>query len=233
MAHDHLSANVATKMWQRGEQAASVSPGTVIRAAMNGSRLRLRLTRLMAVFVIAIYCFGRSYWSVKHPVAAESLFLVGVALASFGAVGRAWAVCYISGLKMKQLVKTGPYSLCRNPLYFFSTILAVGFGFCTRTISAPIFVLIVLGVLYYFQIRHEEQRLTTQFDAEFRSYFQSIPRFFPSFRRYVEPDEICISPKRLKNGLFGIAFLLILIGVLELIRGLHQSGILPELYRIF
>ena len=200
---------------------------------MNGSQLRLRLTRLMAICIIAAYCFGQSYWAAGHPVVDESLFLIGIALASFGAAGRAWAVCYISGQKMKRLVKTGPYSLCRNPLYFFSMILAIGVGFCTRTITAPIVIFIVLTVLYHFQIRHEEQRLASQFGAEFESYIQSIPRFFPSFRHYTEPDEISISPLRLKHGLFGIAFLFILIGALELIGGLHQSGLLPNLFRIF
>jgi hypothetical protein len=37
----------------------------------------------------------------------------------------------------------------------------------------------------------------------------------------------------LKRGLFGIAFLLILIGALELLQGLHQSGFLPVLFRIY
>lgn len=233
MARDHLSANVASKIWQRGERAAPISPGTVIEAAMNGSRLRLRLTRLMAICIIAVYCIGRPYWTVGHAVVAESLFLIGIALASFGAAGRAWAVCYISGQKMKQLVRTGPYSLCRNPLYFFNMILGVGFGFCTRTIMAPIVIFVVLGALYHFQIRREEQRLANQFGTEYESYFQSIPRFFPSFRNYTEPVEICISPVPLKNGLFGIAFLLILIGILELIQGSHQAGLLPGLIPIF
>jgi protein-S-isoprenylcysteine O-methyltransferase Ste14 len=223
MAHENLSGTVSTEFW----------PNNVFEAAMQSSRLRLRLTRIMAICVIAVYCVSQPYWTVGHPVVEEWLFLTGIAMASFGAAGRAWAVCYISGQKMKQLVTTGPYSLCRNPLYFFSLILGVGFGFCTKTLTGPIVILATLSILYYFQIRREEHRLSALFGADFDDYLKRVPRFFPSFRSYTEPDEITISPRRLKNGLFGIAFLLMLIGALELIRGLHEAGLLPSLFRIY
>jgi hypothetical protein len=154
-------------------------------------------------------------------------------MASFGAAGRAWATSYISGQKQKQLVRSGPYSLCRNPLYFFSMILGVGFGFCTETLTIPLLIAVVLAILYYFQIKREEKQLLALFGYDYDSYVATVPRFFPSFRHYSEPDEITISPRLLKNGLFGIAFLLILIGALELLEGLHQSGYLPVYYRIY
>ncbi len=60
-----------------------------------------------------------------------------------------------------------------------------------------------------------------------------MPRLIPSFRNYAEPEEISISPRLLKKGLFGIAFLLILIGVLELLRGLHEAAVLPTWFFIY
>ena len=133
----------------------------------------------------------------------------------------------------KRLVTTGPYSLCRNPLYFFSMILAVGIALCSKTFTAPLVVIAVLSILYHFQIRREEQRLSLKFGEQFQSYRATIPRFFPSFQHYCEPEEISISPRVLKRGLFGVAFLLILIGALDLMQGLHQSGYLPVLFRIY
>lgn len=200
---------------------------------MNRSRLRLRLTRLLAVVILITFAIGATYWAAGHPLIEKSLFVIGVALAGFGAAGRAWATSYISGRKLKQLVTTGPYSLCRNPLYFFSTLLGIGFGFCTETLTMPIIIALVLAVLYYFQIRSEERHLQTVFGSEYDSYLAEIPRFFPSYRAYIEPEEICISPRLFKNGLFGIAFLLILIGALELLEGLHESGYLPTLFQIY
>ena len=176
---------------------------------------------------------GAAYWTATNPVVEKSLFITGIALASFGAAGRAWATSYISGLKRKQLVRSGPYSICRNPLYFFSMILGVGFGFCTETLTMPLLIAFTLAILYHFQIKREEAQLTVLFGYEYDSYVATVPRFFPLYRLYSEPDSISISPRLLKNGLFGIAFLLILIVALELLEGLHQSSVLPVLYRIY
>lgn len=197
------------------------------------SRLRLRLTRLLAVCILLAFALGTPYWTVKHSILEKSLFLIGLALASFGAAGRAWATSYISGQKMKRLVKSGPYSLCRNPLYFFSMLLGIGFGFCTETLTIPILIAVALSLLYYFQIKREERQLLPLFGEEYEIYRENIPAFFPSFRHYMEPEEITISPRLLKRGLFGIAFLLLLIGVFELLESLHQVGILPVWFRIY
>lgn len=200
---------------------------------MNGSRLRLRLTRILAICILITFGVGAAYWTAGHPLIEKSLFIVGIALASFGAAGRAWATSYISGHKLKQLVTTGPYSLCRNPLYFFSMLLGIGFGFCTETFTMPLLIATVLTLLYYFQIKREEHQLLHAFGNQYESYLTLVPRFFPSYQHYTEPEEITVSPRLLKRGLFGIAFLLILIGALELLKGLHQSGFLPVLFRIY
>jgi protein-S-isoprenylcysteine O-methyltransferase Ste14 len=182
---------------------------------------------------LTTFAAGAGYWAVAHPMVETSLFIVGVALAGFGAAGRAWATSYISGQKMKHLITTGPYSLCRNPLYFFSMVLGIGFGFCTETFTMPVVIATVLALLYYYQIKREERQLELQFNGQYKSYLETVPRFFPSYRHYSEPEEICISPRLLKKGLFGIAFLLILIGLLKLLEGLHESGVLPVLFRIY
>jgi len=187
----------------------------------------------MAAGVLITFGVGAAYWSGLHPVMEKSLFILGLGIASIGASGRTWATSYISGHKLKRLITTGPYSLCRNPLYFFSMLLGIGFGFCTETFTMPVLVTVVLTFLYYFQIRNEERRLQRAFGSQFESYTAAVPRFFPSRRHFSEPDEITISPRLLKQGLFGIAFLLLLIGVLEFLRGLHQTGMLPTLFRIY
>jgi protein-S-isoprenylcysteine O-methyltransferase Ste14 len=187
----------------------------------------------MAVGIFLLFGGGAAFWGLTHPAVEKSLFVVGIAMAGFGAAGRAWATSYISGQKQKQLVRMGPYSLCRNPLYFFSMLLAVGFGFCTETLTIPLVIAVVMALLYHFQIRREEAQLSALFGYEFDAYVATVPRFFPSHRHFIEPEELTISPRLMKNGLFGIAFLLIIIGALELLQGLHQSGVLPVYYRIY
>lgn len=112
-------------------------------------------------------------------------------------------------------------------------LLGIGFGFCTETFTMPVLIAVILAILNYFQIRDEERRLQQAFGREYEMYLAEVPCFFPSGRAYYEPDEITISPRHLKKGLFGIAFLLLLIGAFELMQGLHQTGLLPTLFRIY
>jgi len=206
-----LNADVSHQL---AVQSVLHAPNDNDRSRKPGSRLRLRLTRVMAVAILAIYCFGATNWAALSPIVEHSLFFSGIAIAGLGAAGRAWANSYIAGQKLKQLVTTGPYSMCRNPLYLFSMILGVGIALCSETFTAPLLVAGCLSVLYHFQIRSEEERLALKFGEHFQSYRKSTPRFFPSFQNYSEPEEISISPRVMKRGFFGIAFLLTLIGAL-------------------
>lgn len=187
----------------------------------------------MVVCIFVALGAGAAHWSVGHPVAEASFFTLGLALAGIGAAGRAWATSYISGLKLKELVTTGPYSMCRNPLYFFSLLLGVGIAFCTETFTIPAIVAVGLLSLYYFQIRNEQRRMLAKFGAQYEQYLSTVPCFIPSSRYFNEPEEITISPRLLKRGLFGVAFLLLLIGLLELLEALHQTGWLPVFYPIY
>jgi protein-S-isoprenylcysteine O-methyltransferase Ste14 len=200
---------------------------------VRGSRLRLYLTRALAVVVITLFAIGGTHWAIAHPVLEKLLFILGIGAAGIGAAGRIWATSYISGLKLKELVTRGPYSTCRNPLYFFSMILGIGLGLCTETLSMPLVIGFVLAFLYFLQIRREELILLDRFGQEYEMYCATVPRFFPSYRNYVEADQIHISPRLLKKGLFGTAFLLLLIGVLELLKALHASGLMPILFYMY
>ncbi len=200
---------------------------------MSQTRTRLQLTRLFSVIAISIFACGTTIWSIRQPAVEESLFFVGMAFAGFGAAGRAWATSYISGHKSAQLVTSGPYSICRNPLYLFSWMIGLGVGFCTETFTAPAVVGVALLALYHFQIKREEAHLSQKFGGDYLSYLATIPRFFPSFRFYSEPEDISVSPRIMKRGFFGIAFLLLLIGVVELLEFSHESGLLPTLFRIY
>jgi protein-S-isoprenylcysteine O-methyltransferase Ste14 len=197
------------------------------------SRRRLRLTRLFAVCILLALAGGTAFWTRSYPIVGKALFIFGLILAGFGATGRAWATTYISGQKLRTLVRSGPYSLCRNPLYFFSMILAVGFGFCTATLTIPLLIFFSMALLYSFQIRREERRLAEVFGDEYKTYIETTPRFIPSLRNYFEPEIIHLSPIPLMKGLVGIGFLLALIALVQLLDALHQINVLPSYFHIY
>ena len=200
---------------------------------MSQTRLRSHLTIALTVMVLVMLASGTTIWHHQHLMFEESLFFVGIALAGFGAAGRTWVTTFVSGNESGQLVTTGPYSLCRNPLYLFSWMIGVGVGLCTETVTPPIVIGIVLLLLYRVQIKREESHLSRTYGAAYESYAATTPRFFPSFRSYSEPEFIRVSPKAMKKAFVGTGFILLLIGVIELLEASHQSGLLPALFQLY
>jgi protein-S-isoprenylcysteine O-methyltransferase Ste14 len=193
---------------------------------------RIKLGQLfMAALGIAIL-FTDSRWE-QTGVTGGALFLLGALLAGIATVGRMWCSVYISGYKKEVLVTTGPYSMCRNPLYFFSLLGAVGVGLATKTISVP-FVIFVLFMVYYpFVIRREEERLTRLHGVRFEEYRRKVPRFFASFSLYKEPEEYVIKPEFLRGRFLDSLWFVWLIGVLGLIETLHRHNIIPVYFRLY
>src|SRR5690242_19500682 len=54
---------------------------------------------------------------------------------SAGALFRWWASLYIGGRKHQELVLDGPYSVCRNPLYLGSFLLALSIAFFLHSLT--------------------------------------------------------------------------------------------------
>jgi protein-S-isoprenylcysteine O-methyltransferase Ste14 len=187
----------------------------------------------MGISILASFVVGMTYWSRQHPLVTKSLFIVGIVLAGVGAAGRAWSMAYISGHKLKTLVRTGPYSLCRNPLYFFSMLLGAGLGFCTKTLTVPIAIVTMLTALYVLQIRKEEQVLRQVFGSEYQHYLKSTPRFFPSYGSFWQPEEVVVSPRLLTREMISISGFLMLIAFLQLLEAGHEVNLLPTLFYIY
>ena len=123
--------------------------------------------------------------------------------------------------------------MCRNPLYFFSLIGAVGLGLVTETISIPLIFLVVFSIYYPFVIRAEEKWLNQIHGAEFQRYCKEIPRFIPSFRRLQEPQEYLVKARLFRRSLFDATCFIWLIAVLEIIEVLHTSNILPVFIKLY
>ena len=87
---------------------------------------RIFVSRIAAVVLAGLMLTAHSAWSDAHPVWAAVATVVGLAGTGAACAGRLWCSVYIAGKKNRELVKVGPYSVCRNPLYFFSLVGAIG-----------------------------------------------------------------------------------------------------------
>lgn len=77
------------------------------------------------IAVFPLILFSRSAWMDPEWV-FELLEVLGISLVIFAVLGRFWSILYIGGRKNKEVMQDGPYSMCRHPLYQFSTMGVVG-----------------------------------------------------------------------------------------------------------
>ena len=78
-----------------------------------------------------------------------------------------------------QLVRCGPYSLVRHPIYTSMLLVICGIGVVLTPwyLFVPALVLFLLGT--EIRVRTEEQLLGQRFGEEFRSYKRSVPAYLP------------------------------------------------------
>jgi len=193
---------------------------------------RIFLTRMFVAAVGVLLLFSGSRWEMME-LYGTILFAVGVVMVGVATVGRLWCNLYICGYKSGKLITVGPYSMCRNPLYFFSLIGAIGLGLVTETVSIPLIFLVVFSVYYPFVIRAEEKGLRQVHGREFQRYCEEVPKFIPAFRRLQEPQEYLVKARIFRRSLFDAACFIWLIAVLEIIEALHELNILPVLVKLY
>ena len=138
---------------------------------------RILLSRVFAVgFALALLATESAH---EGTLTAAILFLIGLVLVALATVGRLWCSLYLSGYKNSELITAGPYSICRNPLYFFSFLGFSGIGFATETVTFGVLLVLAFALFYPIVIEREEQFLRARFGQAFEDYCARTPRFFP------------------------------------------------------
>lgn len=196
-------------------------------------KLRLHLSRLFAVLLVLLMCVSKSMWEDKAPLVATTLFLLGAVLVGIASLGRLWCSLYIAGYKTDHLVTQGPYSISRNPLYFFSFVGLLGVGLSSETILMPLIILIAFIAYYPFVVRSEEAELMRLHKTQFEIYMKEVPRFFPEISLLKEPEEYVVKPVVFRKHIFDALWFIWIMGILETIEGLQEAGIFPTIFKIY
>ncbi len=82
------------------------------------------------------------------------------------------------GHPTRKVIKTGVFSISRNPLYLGSAILFLGIAFTMRTFWVLIVLLISIVVCHYILIVLEERYLAAKFGGEYKEYTETVLRWF-------------------------------------------------------
>lgn len=85
-----------------------------------------------------------------------------------------------------HLVTSGPFAYLRNPLYFGNICIYFGVGIMSWA-GFPFLPIVTLSYFlfqYTLIVSLEEEHLTKTYGTEYQRYIKSVPKFFPSFKKY-------------------------------------------------
>ena len=138
---------------------------------MNGQLLAKKLRLPLGFILAALYlAFAR-----PEPLS----LIVGGSIAFLGVLARAWASGHIH--KNQRLASTGPYAHTRNPLYFGSFLIAMGFAIAAHW-SLIIGVIAFWYFIYGPTIERERKATSERFPEHFPEYEKNVPLFVPRLR---------------------------------------------------
>jgi protein-S-isoprenylcysteine O-methyltransferase Ste14 len=187
---------------------------------------------LLAVFVLAFgFVFVGSTWPDDRPI-HELINWFGVALIVICILGRTWSSLYISGRKDVALVTNGPYSVCRNPLYFFSIVGAVGVGAQFGSFVSALVVGSLVWAVFELVVIEEEKMLGAVYGRAYADYCARVPRFFPRFSQWHGNNLVNVHVDRVVRTFIDACVFLIAIPVADIVGHFQDLGYIPILFRV-
>ena len=195
-------------------------------------RARKYVLRLGLVLCGCFLLFTDSTWRAQAPNVHDLIGRVGVVLILVCILGRTWCTLYIGGLKKKQLITQGPYSVVRNPLYVFTIIGAAGIGAQAGSmVMVALLGLLVAAVFYYVAVQ-EQTFLAATFGDDYAAYAERVPLFFPRFSGWQEADQLLVNPFLVRRTFLDASLFLLAIPANDLIDWLQDGGWVPVLLRL-
>jgi protein-S-isoprenylcysteine O-methyltransferase Ste14 len=149
--------------------------------------------------------------------------IVSYLLVAVATIGRLWCGIYVFGRKSKALCQDGPYSICRNPLYIFTFLGALGVATASNRIDLIVSFASIYCFYYFLVVKFEEKRLSQLFGRDYEAYCARVHRFLPNFRKYQSRERIEINPNLLSRAMVKGMWFFCLIFALEIIQVLKKN----------
>jgi len=176
-----------------------------------------KLLFALTAFALATYLiFVPNPWQLSAIglLAAE---FTGAILIFAGILGRILATISIGGHKDRDIMQTELYSICRNPLYFASFLMAMGVGSLSGRLDFLILVMASYLAIFYPMMINEAKYLRSRFD-DFAEYESRVPLFFPNFHLWQERGRFEISFRLVKRTLLDASLVLLVVPVMVFVR---------------
>jgi protein-S-isoprenylcysteine O-methyltransferase Ste14 len=196
---------------------------------MTTSRSTPRLRFTAALLGAVVLLVGISSRPLLEGRAGEVAALAGLALVVLAVLGRIWSSAFIAGFKDEELVREGPYSRLRHPLYALSWIGMLGLGLASGSVSIGVGLALITGIAFARASKAEDAYLEQRFGMAFTEYRRRTPALLPRGPGLPTPERRVLRPRVFaKSFVDGASFFgaYLLIRLADL---LQQSGALPAL----
>ena len=161
---------------------------------------RVQLSGALAVGTVLAMVILPATWPHGTPV-HQGLRAVASVLIGLAALGRLYATAFLGGFKNQTLITQGPFSVMRNPLYFFSFVGVCGVALATAQIVLMVAVPVLFLLLMHRLMQREEGFLREKFGEAYQVYCAKTPRFLPRLSLYQAPETMPMCPQYLRNAL--------------------------------
>lgn len=197
---------------------------------------RLLAIQIGTICLAALMLLSTPAWedeTATLEIVEDAIEVLGTFLLLFCIFGRLWSILYIGERKNAELVTVGPYSITRNPLYFFSTIGAIGIGlmFGSLVLAA------ISGVLVYRILKatalKEAAFLRVTFGQDYDGYAGVTPLFWPNPSHYQDRSDGNFSQRALKRTFIDGLYFLAIFPAVELVEYLREAAILPTIFKLY
>ncbi len=184
-------------------------------------RFRRPLSFLFAamILLLVVATKPRGFDDLAHSLAE----LCGFGLIAMGTLGRIWCAVHITSRKNRDLCMSGPYSSCRNPLYFFSFVGAVGVCLAAQSFLASALIAVSFLAYYKIVITTEERRLGILFGKDYQAYRLAVPRFWPRWTGRGADETLQVNAKAMGKAIYESSYFLLMIIVVELVEKLKMA----------
>lgn len=193
---------------------------------------RLIVVQVAAVLAIVLLLFSRPFLS-EGSNGHELVEMTGFGLVLICFLGRLWSILYVGGRKNDELIVSGPFSMTRNPLYFFSTIGVIGIGLMFGSVLAATALGLASFLVFRFTAGREAEFLTSRFGAAYTAYAERTPRFWPNPLLYRDQDHWVFSTSALKSTFRDGLYFLALFPLIETVEYFRAAGMLPTLFTVY
>jgi protein-S-isoprenylcysteine O-methyltransferase Ste14 len=193
------------------------------------------IRKIVLSIVAAIGVWAFAVTTSVHPAGEtvhEMIEWLGIVLIVICILGRTWSSLYIGGRKIEELVQTGPYSVMRNPLYFFSFLGAAGIGMQVGGVVLGLICATLAVLVFYVVVRQEEEVLAQRYGRPYRDYLARVPRFLPKPSLWHDEPTLTIRPPRVLITFADAVLFLLAVPLAELFEHLQETGVIPVLLRL-